>query len=102
MEKTEYRVREVTRWVVTKYSGEVHNSGGLCLGKTETLGEFDNKGFADEVARKMRLADYVSGCMMDEGEKTPKPPKTLDEQMKESVLMQGAGKPGIFASLKQT
>jgi len=98
MEKTEYRVREVTRWVVTKHGSSLD---GRCV-SLETLGEFNNKGFADEVARKMRLADYVSGCMDDECEKTPKPPKTLDEQMKESVLMQTGIGTMMSQKLRQT
>lgn len=50
METIEYRVRQVTRFVVTRYT-ESENSASL-----ETLGEFDSERFAYEVAQAMRSA----------------------------------------------
>ena len=48
--KIEYRVRPVTRYVVTRWqSGERHGSQMTC-GSSETRGEFDNERSAYEVA----------------------------------------------------
>lgn len=44
MEKIEYRVRPVTRYIVTRYQASPTIDGTLnrAIGKSETKGEFDN------------------------------------------------------------
>jgi hypothetical protein len=62
MQTVEFRVRPVTRYVVTRYSqsemgagpdGQMRYSASL-----ETLGEFDNEEYANEVCRVMGLEAY--------------------------------------------
>jgi hypothetical protein len=49
--KIEYKVRPVTRWVVTRYqAGESSDDGRMCCaGRSETRGEFDNEQKAYDV-----------------------------------------------------
>jgi hypothetical protein len=56
MKSVEFRVRPVTRFVLTRYSS--HNDGHSCGGSLETLGEFDNEAYAREVMRVMELEAY--------------------------------------------
>jgi hypothetical protein len=51
MKSIEYRVRPVTRFVVTRYE---ENDG---TGSIETLGEFPNEAFAERVAGAMTVAE---------------------------------------------
>jgi hypothetical protein len=51
MEKLEFRVRPVVRYVVTRYRHASTESGLPSL--VETIGEFDNEAFADEVMKCM-------------------------------------------------
>lgn len=48
MSKPEFRVRPVVRHVVTRYTSEAHS------GSLETLGEFNNEGYADIVTEALR------------------------------------------------
>lgn len=45
----EYRVKPVTRYVITRYYA-IENESGDCSGSTETRGEYDNADVAWEVA----------------------------------------------------
>jgi len=47
---TEYRVRNVHRWIVTRYLQREHG------GSIETIGEFDNEVFAHTVCEAMKSA----------------------------------------------
>jgi len=78
MEKTEYRVKPVVRWVVTQHKSDPDKM----TASVQTLGLFENEGFAEEVARKMGLAD--AHC---EDRQIPKPP-SIDEQIRQNALMQ--------------
>ena len=52
MEKVEYRVRPVTRFIVTKYEEE-----GAAQ-SVQTMGEYDNQFVAQEVAYALCKADH--------------------------------------------
>ena len=54
MDKTEFRVRPVTRYILTKYSQ--HSTPESRSGSLETVGEFHNAAQADAVGRAMHLA----------------------------------------------
>lgn len=64
MTKTvEYRVRPVTRYHVTRFESELHESGAESAG-CESLGEFDNEQQAFKVAEA--LFDYeMKDCPTD-------------------------------------
>jgi len=49
MKTIEYRVRPVTRYVVTRYESEVHENGAESCGSCQTKGEFDNHEIAYQV-----------------------------------------------------
>jgi hypothetical protein len=53
MEKIEYRVRPVTRFVVTRYHDTATSAGGV-----ETLGEYDNHEVAYQVGYALCKAEH--------------------------------------------
>jgi hypothetical protein len=53
MENIEYRVRPVTRYVVTRYEKVDEGSGGV-----RTLGEYDNQEVAQEVGYALCKAEH--------------------------------------------
>jgi hypothetical protein len=54
MKTTEIRVRPVVRHVVTRYTSEYDEATKSCGGSCETIGEFDNERFAEEVAKVLQ------------------------------------------------
>lgn len=52
MSQVEIRVRPVIRYAVTRYSGDGRSAS------LQTLGEFDNEGYANEVAEAMRPREW--------------------------------------------
>lgn len=59
MSHVEYRVRPVIRYIVTRYTPSHSPEPGLINGASlETLGEFDNETFANEICRVMGLEAY--------------------------------------------
>lgn len=63
MKTIEYRVRPVTRYVVTRWYAEDH-ANGCCSGGCEGLGEFDNESAAQRVMIGMASHEH-------EGESLP-------------------------------
>lgn len=60
MTKTiEYRVRPVTRYIVTRFEHEAHESGA-CSGGCSTFGEYDNEGEAKKVMSALFSQEMVS------------------------------------------
>lgn len=55
--KIEYRVRPVTRYIVTKFEG-LESEGGQVAGSSSTCGEFENWPTAYEVAYALCRADH--------------------------------------------
>lgn len=65
MKTIEYRVRPVTRYIVTRYHSENDEDTGLSGGGVETIGEFQNSQQANRVAvalSKDEGAEY-SACL---------------------------------------
>jgi hypothetical protein len=59
LSQVEYRVRPVVRYVVTRYTPAFSPEPGAMNGPSlETLGEFDNEGYANEVCRVMGLEAF--------------------------------------------
>jgi hypothetical protein len=56
MKTVEYRVRPVTRYVVTRFVGERDEAVGAC--GSETRGEFDNIDVAYEVGYALAKAEH--------------------------------------------
>jgi hypothetical protein len=55
----EYRVRPVTRFIVTRYERDEPNERGLCgAGASSTHGEFDNHDTAYAVGYALAKADH--------------------------------------------
>lgn len=66
MKTTEIRVRPVVRYLVTRFTASPMSDGG-----SETIGEFDNEGCANEVAKalvEIELA-LAAKCASSEAEK---------------------------------
>ena len=61
MKKVEIRVRPVTRYVVTRYEGEVREDG-RCSAGCSSLGEFDHEYYAERVAAAVRAFEKTSEC----------------------------------------
>lgn len=60
MTKTiEYRVRPVTRYIVTRFEHEVHESGSR-RGGSSTFGEYDNEGQANKVMQALLIQEENS------------------------------------------
>ncbi|SFI84829.1 hypothetical protein [Albimonas pacifica] len=57
--KIEYRVRPVTRYVVTRYT-ESEDADGCGSFSSECLGEFDHEPHANEVGSRLAEADGAS------------------------------------------
>lgn len=61
----EYRVRPVTRYIITRYHNETSPTGGS-TGGVETLGEFDNQVKAELIAQALTGmesgAKYITEC----------------------------------------
>lgn len=53
MRTIEYRVRPVTRYVVTRFENDTDTGSGAI----ETLGEFDNEGYAQRVKAALERHD---------------------------------------------
>lgn len=53
MKTVQYRVREVTRYIVTRYESDPETgSGGVC-----TMGEYDHFEYANRVREALAIAD---------------------------------------------
>lgn len=61
MKKVEIRVRPVTRYVVTRYTEEHHEAGGVSAG-SECLGEFSNETNAAWVAGAAKAFSGTPEC----------------------------------------
>jgi len=62
----EYKVRPVTRYVVTRFEGQTSNADGSCKCGSSTHGEFDNSETAYAVAYALcRLEHEKSGEPLD-------------------------------------
>lgn len=59
--KTEYRVRPVTRFIVTRFTTEEVSEGGCCGAGSEVIGEFPSGQQADLVADAMVAKDQADG-----------------------------------------
>lgn len=55
--RIEYRVRPVTRWIVTKFEG-LESEAGQIAGSSSTCGEFDNFEQAYQVGYALAKADH--------------------------------------------
>ena len=58
---TEYQVRLVTRYIVTRYTHESPSDNGCCGASSITVGEFSNAQQADVVADAMVAKDSAAG-----------------------------------------
>jgi hypothetical protein len=74
MEKIEYRVRPVTRYVVTRYHEKNDGKSGECAG-SEPKGEFDNPHIAYDVAYALAKDEHyrLGWVVGDERIKYPDP-----------------------------
>lgn len=65
MKTIEYRVRPVTRYIVTRYHSEHDEATGLGAGGCETIGEFPNSKQANSVAIALANEEeaIVSACL---------------------------------------
>jgi hypothetical protein len=70
MNENEYRVRAVTRYVVTHYVGEDDGNGRLS-GRSSQYGEFPNIQQADAVARALHAANPGSTFVTIEDRREP-------------------------------
>ena len=61
MKIIEYRVRPVTRYIVTRYTEEAASDSGSCGAGSELVGEFPSGAAADSVADAMVTADRSRG-----------------------------------------
>jgi hypothetical protein len=61
MKTIEYRVRPVTRYIVTRYTQEAASDSGPCGAGSELVGEFPSGAAADSVADAMVIADQSRG-----------------------------------------
>jgi len=61
MKIIEYRVRPVTRYIVTRYTEEPVSDSGACGAGSELIGEFPSGAAADSVADAMVTADQSRG-----------------------------------------
>lgn len=61
MASIQYRVREVTRYIVTRYTQDSPNENGSCGASSESIGEFLSKAAASSVAEAMVVADQSRG-----------------------------------------
>ena len=59
--KTEYRVRPVTRYIVTRFATEQVSEGGCCGASSSAIGEFASGQQADLVADAMVAKDRADG-----------------------------------------
>ncbi|AYN15496.1 hypothetical protein CHR29_10225 [Pseudomonas monteilii] len=59
--KTEYRVRPVTRYIVTRFATEQVSEGGCCGASSSAIGEFASGQQADLVADAMVARDQADG-----------------------------------------
>lgn len=57
MLKIEYRVRPITRYIVTRYERQDHENG-KCSGSSSGHGEFDNEETAYQVAYALARAEH--------------------------------------------
>lgn len=57
MKTVEYRVIPVERYAITRYVSESRGDGRMCSGSSQKLGEFDNAGFAVDVAQALSGVD---------------------------------------------
>ncbi|PRA53184.1 MULTISPECIES: hypothetical protein [Pseudomonas] len=58
---TEYQVRPVTRYVVTRYEATSSRHGSLTGASSSVIGEFVNGHIADDVADGMVAKDIAAG-----------------------------------------
>jgi hypothetical protein len=59
--KTEYQVRPVTRYIVTRFATEQASEGGCCGASSSAIGEFPSGQQADLVADAMVAKDRADG-----------------------------------------
>lgn len=59
--KTEYRVRPVTRYIVTRFTTEKASENGCCGASSSAIGEFASGQQADLVADAMVAKDQAEG-----------------------------------------
>ncbi|MDM1711448.1 hypothetical protein HX137_12465 [Pseudomonas sp. 165] len=59
--KTEYQVRPVTRYIVTRFATEQVSEGGCCGASSSAIGEFASGQQADLVADAMVAKDQADG-----------------------------------------
>lgn len=62
MKTIEYRVRPVTRYIVTRYYSEILPNGTGCGGCESIGGEFDNMEQANKVAKAMSSLEPEAVC----------------------------------------
>jgi hypothetical protein len=93
VEKIEYRVRPVTRYVVTRY--EEHETVGNC----GQMGEFDNERVAYEVGYALCKAEHerLGWPVADDRIQYPQPILRLDHNPSRFVG-QNSGRPRCFPS----
>lgn len=63
-EFTEYRVRPVTRYIVTRYTRGPADSSGFCSAVSEECGEFYDEARADDVAGAMFARAQSAGIVV--------------------------------------
>lgn len=88
----EYRVRQVNRFIVTRYSSG-WNTEGEKYGYSEVMGEFENSKMANDVivalAERERLVprDFVPNQKLNEENYTIKFSYHFDDPYKESMII---------------
>lgn len=82
MDKIEYRVRMVPRYVVTRYG-----QSALCAGGSETRGEYDNAEVAFEVAYALCKAEHERLGWPPGDERIQYPLRYEDDQRARAALV---------------
>lgn len=94
-EKIEYRVRAVTRYIVTRFDSadHKHEDGRMTYsGGSETFGEFDNEMAAYKVARGLCKTEHADkGWPIGDGRIVyPEHPESLRDPISQKVPLQQA------------
>ncbi len=85
----EYRVRPVTRYVVTRYTNPSANEPNVaCSGRTETKGEFDNQETAEAVAYALCKQEHESRGWPVDDRRICYPHSCSREEIKDGALAQ--------------